>query len=31
MDIESLFSKASGIEDPWKIMGLEFDSNPDIA
>lgn len=26
MDIESLFSKALGIEDPWKIMGVGFDS-----
>lgn len=26
MDIESLFSKALGIEDPWKIVGVGFDS-----
>ncbi len=26
MDIEALFSKALGIEDPWKITGITFDS-----
>ena len=27
MNIESLFSQALGIESPWKIIGVDFDSN----
>ncbi len=26
MDMETLFSKALGIEHPWKITGINFDS-----
>lgn len=27
MDLETLFSKALGIESPWKITGIDFDSS----